>query len=278
MKMLPNLCFSIMLNTEKHLLMDGYDKEVHEHYDYYVIAEGAVQHCRPNQSWKQLPPDVHNNGKSKDRTLEILQDLSSTHDNIDFVTPPDGEMWYSKDEMVNAAVDKIRERYPDGGVLWQRDADEKFSKRDIWDTVRHLSSLDPDSWQSAKFDQWMHWGNHHVQVGPLMCANKRCWNWRGERHLSHVPNLIEGEDPTGSKTIKVNGPRYHHYNYVFEEDVLLRDRWYPGHEGLHRAWKEITGNNLYRDQIIVIDKLFYRTYENPDYRNLLIPNQFIIGP
>ena len=35
MQNLPNLCFSIMLNSEKHLLMHDYHLRAHEYYDYY---------------------------------------------------------------------------------------------------------------------------------------------------------------------------------------------------------------------------------------------------
>jgi hypothetical protein len=70
------------------------------------------------------------------------------------------------------------------------------------------------------------WGSDYVN---------RLWNWSGQPFRSHEPAMLMGQ----GQTQKIEGIKFDHYSYVFDQDVKFKSRYYSGHESVYENWLKI---------------------------------------
>lgn len=228
---MKRLSFTIALNAERHLLFNNYANYLaNDVLDYWVIAEGAVK----NNSSKHCPGNndkYHVNGRSIDKTNLILDTLERKYPDKVKIIRKEG-LWDSKDEMVNTAIDTIKLKY-NSGWLYGIDVDEVWKLEDMIENENFLLLNNAKTGES-RFYQYV--GKDIIAVGPNWGDNTciRLWNWNGERFLSHAPSILENE---GKKIIMPK--KFHHYSYVYEDEVLFKSIYYGYGDDFFNRWKKL---------------------------------------
>jgi hypothetical protein len=227
------LGFTIVFNGLHHIEHGNFLPTMASAFDYWVIVEGAAA---PNGStnWCRPIPDEFKgpNGVSVDGTHEFLED--SGYPNIIPVFPPLGG-WRSKDTMVNAALNELREfKNPAKDVfLWEVDVDEQWYLKDMETAEQTLFNANGDC------------GCFHANyfVGPGLVAEgtwgegkngneyRRLWKWDGRPFKSHEPPKLEN----GNGKEVILPQRFNHFAYFFEEDVKFKEIYY-NYTDLYRNW------------------------------------------
>jgi hypothetical protein len=225
----PRAAITIILNGLHHLKHDNYARRLAQAVDYWVLVEGAAQ-SNGSTSWcKVMPPEYHLNGSSVDGTLEYILDLSNEYSNV-HVVRPEG-MWKSKDDQVNAGVDRLR-RLTTKAFLWQIDADEQWTAEQM---IEAEDMLLASSANTAIF-QFHHFvGTNLIAIGEWGSGwHARLWKWHGEDFQTHEPPVLT----CGQKIRKL--PQKHlHFAYYFPKDVEFKAKWYRGHEYVWTGWQSL---------------------------------------
>lgn len=226
---------TILLNGLHHLKHNNYYQYLSSVLDFWVIVEG-VSSPNGSTSWcKNLDASFHNNFLSKDGTTEFLD--NNPKSNV-VVVRNNTSPWKSKDEQVNAGINIIKTQYSEC-FLWQIDIDEQWSLQkfmlaeNLMDVHKAKTGLFVCNYFVGKNQQvFGEWGENTRE------PYRRLWKWKGEEFKTHEPPLLNGK----------NGPgyllpiRFNHFSYFFEEDVLFKEQYYGGYEGLHERWLKIQSN------------------------------------
>lgn len=228
---MKRLAFTICLNAAHHLLHNNYaDYLLTDVLDYWVISEGAVMsgsspYCIGDNSEYQI------NGRSIDTTNEILDGLKARFPDKLTILRRAG-LWSSKTEMVNAALDAICEKYPEGW-LWQIDADEQWTLSDMQCNEQYLLNNNARI-GDAKFYQYV--GKDIIAIGDNWGGNSmsRLWNWHGEKCITHEPPVMD----IHGKTVLMP-QKFHHYSYVHDCDVKFKSNWYGYGDEFYERWKTL---------------------------------------
>lgn len=251
MKDRPRLAYVLAYNCLHHLRHQHQAERLLDFFDHVVVVEGAAQNggstawCRPHPARQAA---------STDGTRELLLQLAQQHpDRVTVVTAAD--FWPSKDDMVHAALDHLRDHLgPSGAYLWQVDADE------VW-------SLDQLARAEAELER--HGGDCGLFlcdyfVGPRLVARgewgegralpyRRLWKWDGRQAETHEPPRLVG----GNGREVLLAERFAHFAYYFEQDVNFKARYYGGHQELAVRWPRLQRRPA-RDFPLPLSALFGR--------------------
>lgn len=260
---LKRIAFTIVLNGLQHLQHNDYYKFILKNFDHWIIIEGASQNdgstnwVKGSHYMTDADSEFHRNGSSIDGTVEFLEQLEKENKKIKVVYPDGGRPWNSKDEMVNKAIEQIKEM-TDECFLWQIDVDEQWKIEDIKEAELQL--------QKSKirtggffFNQFV--GKNLITKGSGWGCNamNRLWIWNGENFKTHEPAMLEGQ------TDYFLLPQiYNHYSYYFEKDVEFKAKWYYDDETILEKWKELQELEFYERSILPLSFLFpdkkYKNY------------------
>jgi hypothetical protein len=230
---MKRVALTIILNGLHHLKHNEYYKTMLDMFDHWVIVEGASGNNGSTSWCNDLGDSFHDNGCSIDGTTEFLCEQLASHEKVSYIMP--SEEWKSKDEQVNAGIEAIKELV-DECFLWEVDIDEQWNIEDIQLAEKILVE------NNAKTGCFL--CDYYVGPGLRVQGDwgegrrlpyRRLWNWSGEDFETHEPPRLKGGNGLGI-LIPV---RFKHYAYYFEQDVLFKDKWYGGHEGIHRRWEEV---------------------------------------
>lgn len=242
--------FTIIYNGAHHLLHNDWYKKLPDMLDYWVIVEGVAQ---PNGStfWcKEIDAKTSNDG-----TVSIINEIVKERQNVIFV-PQRDHKWYSKDEMVNAAITAFNitmiDTYCDKQFLWQLDADEQWTMDQMDQAEESLIKQNADCgcfhaeyYVGEKIIAKGRWGEGNDPSDPLENAYRRLWRWNGKKFLTHEPPvLIEGN---GREILLPQ--RFKHYSYRFEKDVKFKSKYYKGYEYILEKWKALQIENNFPQPI-----------------------------
>lgn len=224
------IAFTIIYEGLHHLKHKGMADFMAENFDYWIVIEG-LSGATGSTSWCKnlsLPP------RSTDGTHEFMEGFTKQHPHVIYYSL--GQRWKSKDEMVNEAI-KVVSLVTDSCYLWQVDADE------IWTSSQLQAAeieLDRKKAKAGAF-QFTHYlcktdsGEQLIGTGQWGSGyNIRLFKWEGEKFVSHEPPMLKGQTESIPLT-----PRYHHYSYYFEKDVLFKSLYYQGHENIYKHWLEL---------------------------------------
>ena len=232
---MKRVAFTIILNGIKHLTHNEYYNYIADIFDMWVVVEG-VSLPGGSTSWcRELDEEFHKNYISTDGTTEFLND--NTRSNV-VVVRPKGRAWYSKDEQVNAAIAEIKKHYNEC-YLWQIDIDEQWTIQQIEAAESALTS------SGGKTGCFL--CNYFVGPNQQVFGDwgegkntpyRRLWRWCGELFKSHEPPQLDGKNGPGLLLPQ----RFNHYAYYFESDVIFKEKYYGGYDGLTNRWKQVQQN------------------------------------
>ena len=232
---MKRVAFTIILNGINHLIHNDFYNDMCKNFDMWVIVEGVAGNSGSTSWCHNVDQTFHNNFLSIDGTTEFLD--KNKRKNV-IVLRPTNQPWDSKDEQVNAAISAIKEKYSEC-FLWQVDVDEQWTCESLQlaeklllekggKTGCFLSNYFVGPNQQA-FGEW---GENKAE------PYRRMWHWCGEMFKTHEPPQLDGK----------NGPglllpvRFNHYSYFFKEDVIFKEKYYSGYEGIYDRWKQIQKN------------------------------------
>lgn len=225
------VAFTIIHNGLHHLKHNNQYRKILDACDHWIVVEGAALSNGSTTWCKTFPNHLHRNGASIDGTREFLTELANSTPKLVYV-PGDG-FWESKDAQVNRAIHELK-RITNLCFLWQIDADEHWTSQAMTDAERELVEKQA---KAGAFRADCRVGKNLRAIGEWGEARTygytRLWNWSGEKFYCHEPPVIEGQI---GKDPAMLSQTFTHYNYYFEQDVLFKDMWYSGHEGIHERW------------------------------------------
>jgi FkbM family methyltransferase len=225
------IAFTIIHNGLHHLKHNNQAQNILKFCDKWIVVEGAAKSNGSTQWCKSFPEHLHNNGASIDGTCEFLEDLSKQTDKLVYIKS--NGFWNSKDDQVNRAIQEVK-KITDKCFLWEIDADEQWTSEAMDIAEKELSEL---SGISATFRADCYVGKNLKALGEWgeakSCGYIRLWKWSGQNFICHEPPILEG---AGMNPAMLS-PRFKHYNYYFKKDVIFKDLWYGGHEGILERWK-----------------------------------------
>jgi hypothetical protein len=237
------VAFTIIYNGYNHLLHNDYALRMVDMFDNWIIVEGAADNGG-STSWCHKNPGLCH---STDQTVSFLSGLANVHDNVHLIEI--NRKWKSKDEMVNAAINKLRE-ITDKCTLWQVDIDEQWTLDKIEKNEAYLNYYEAGA-GLVYFDR--HFLGTDLIAKGFWVSKPVCrlWKWSGQLFASHEPSILDGQ---GLTVVCPEG--IDHYSYYFDEDVRFKSQFYKGHESVYANWKRINEN---KDKIkfpIHISELF----------------------
>lgn len=237
------IAYTIILNGLRHLKHNDYYKTMIENFDLWVIVEGVANNTGSTSWCRNLPDTYHNNFLSNDGTTEFLDELQSTYGNVKIIRPVH-RSWKNKDEQVNVAIAEIKKTASEC-FLWQIDIDEQWTKEQLCLAESELTS---NNGKTGCF-------YCNFFVGPGLVAKgdwgegritpyRRLWRWCGEEFETHEPPKLRGKNGPGLLLT----PRFNHFAYYYKEDVMFKELYYSGYDGLYNRWLDIQTNDFSQPQ------------------------------
>ncbi len=192
-------------------------------FDYWFVVDGAAG-TKGSTAWCK---DIHKGCRSQDGTIEYLKSLKA--DNLWLIEA--NKKWISKDEMVNTAISNIK-MIADKCWLYQVDCDEQWKVEQLTQIEKEMKEQNAKT-GNAHFNHYV--GKTLIAVGEWGGGTyTRIWDWKGELFQSHEPPLLRGGN---GKEVTVT-PRFNHYSYYFEQDIMFKEKYY-GYTGLTARWKKV---------------------------------------
>ena len=232
---MKRVAFTIILNGINHLKHKDFYQKMAQNFDLWVIVEGVAGNGGSTSWCRNVDQSFHSNFLSIDGTTEFLD--NNKRDNV-IVLRTLNQPWVSKDEQVNAAINIIKEKYTEC-FLWQVDVDEQWSLESL--NLAEDLLLEKGGKTGCFFSNYFvgpkqqvfgEWGENKTE------PYRRLWHWKGELFKTHEPPQLNGR----------NGPgfllpvRFDHYSYFFEADVIFKEKYYSGYDGIYDRWKQIQKN------------------------------------
>jgi len=219
---------TIVYNAKHHLLNNGFAEKMVQMFDKWVIIEGFSRNGGSTEWCTSIRPPH----QSTDGTIETCQDLASQYPTkVIFHTSAQG--YASKDDQVNKGIELLQGN-PDGW-LWQVDSDEQWTEQDLTEAE---SMLEIGSNVAGGF-QFYHYlckdSDGKQLVGKGSWGDNivaRLWWWHGQKFKTHEPAIMHGHDG-----IKFLPQKFHHYSYVFEQDVEFKSKYYKGYRPVLSNWR-----------------------------------------
>lgn len=219
---------TIIYNGKHHLLHNDYAERIVQMFDKWIIVEGFSRNGGSTEWCTSIRPPH----QSTDGTIETCQDLASRYPTkVIFHTSPQG--YASKDDQVNVGIAYLQSE--PHGWLWQVDIDEQWTEQDLTEAE---SMLEIGSHVAGGF-QFYHYlckdSDGRQLVGKGSWGDNfvaRVWWWHGQKFKTHEPPVMHGQDG-----IKFLPQKFHHYSYVFEQDVEFKSRYYKGYRPVLANWR-----------------------------------------
>lgn len=242
------LGFTIAFNALHHLQRNGYAEQLIDMLDYWVVVEGLALPGGSTAWCRQVGQNWHDGGASRDGTRDFLEALHKAHPKRMRAVLSD-RPWASKDEMVNRALVESRSMFgaraqQAGGFLWQIDADEQWTAEDMESAEEALFEAEGDTGMFlADYYVGRDMSDPSVDPLPMLVARgewgegkklpyRRLWWWKGQDFESHEPPTLKG----GNGKEALLPQRFKHYAYMHAQDVVFKEDYYSGHEGLFERW------------------------------------------
>lgn len=242
---MKRVAFTIVLNGLHHIEHNNFFNKMLSNFDLWVVIEGVA---RPggSTSWcRELDGEFHKNFLSVDGTTEFLN--NNKNPKLIIVRPSSGP-WASKDDQVNAGIREIKKIY-NKCFLWQVDIDEQWELNQLEAAEEMLFK---NNGKTGCFLCDYYVGKNQQVFGEWgECINetwKRLWLWEGEEFAAHEPPTLLGKNGPGYLLPQ----RFKHYSYYFDKDVIFKEKYYGGYDGLYERWKSVQQN---KDVIPVINLL-----------------------
>ena len=227
---------------------------------HWHIIEGVAELVN-DTAWSleaggRIPNELHNNGYSIDGTYEYLDELAKLYPcNISIYRKPEGLFWNGKKEMVEAPLENL----PDDCILWQVDADEIWSAKQImilWRTFLINPSI-----SAAWF--WCNYfvGNDRV-ISTRFCYAQnpeqewlRVWRFKtGDSWKAHEPPQLTRQieatqqdvghiNPIKHDATEALGLVFNHYAYCTPEQLRFKEAYY-GYSNALVKWEELQNARL----------------------------------
>jgi hypothetical protein len=230
--------FTIIYNGKHHLEHKNWGWRLPAMLDAWIVVEGAAQ---PGGStfWCNRLDAV----TSDDGTIELLEEIMLKNGNMAIIKSPE-RAWFSKDEMVNTAAEYARIKYGRYGqkYLWQFDIDEQWTPEQLDIAEYELRQSDgkcgcfhADYFLGDGIVAKGQWGEGDDPLDALEFAYRRLWLWNGQKFLTHEPPMLQN----GNGREILLSPRFDHYSYYFEKDVLFKQKYYKGYDDIHKNWQSL---------------------------------------
>lgn len=213
------IAFTIIYNQLHQLQFMGFTDFMLKNFDHWVVVDGLAGNGGSTSWCKDLNLDF----KSTDGTVEYMRSLKS--DTVHFIEAE--RKWDSKDEMVEAAIVKIRE-LARACTLYQVDSDEHWTEDGMMRAERFLKGTDR---KCVSVTPIHYVSTNRVAMGQWVTKVNRVWKWKGESFISHEPAVIYGQSKALAIPVSFN-----HYSYIFDKDIIFKEKLY-GYTGLYSKWK-----------------------------------------
>jgi glycosyltransferase involved in cell wall biosynthesis len=229
----------IVLNGEDTL--EKCLKSIYEHVEHIIIVEGVVE------DYAKQNPTLHANGRSVDKTIEIVENFYDPLGKIELVM--EDKIWKNKNEMQNEIAKRVKT-----GLYLKVDADEIWAEKDI-EYCRRIFIQDA-ALTVMYMQRWHFWKSLKMVAvgGQWDCAEARMWRWtEGFHHTMEDKKgfnyLVDAEgkavrSPT-YKTIQLMQRLHFHLGYCRnEEHIRGKIRYYAnrgiehGVEDNYTNWKD----------------------------------------
>lgn len=199
----------------------------------WIVVHGSAQNNGSTSWCKPQEPRL-----SRDGTTEYLKSIKMNGTGTVIVV--EDERWESKDQMVNTALNFIKEPC----VLMEIDSDEIWSPPQL-ERIVEIFSFDP-------ILQLMKFACRYF-VGPnLITVGKHCygdmdyeWNraWKfvpGSRFKSHEPPILDTPVTyfADKDTTRAEGLVFDHFAYATEAQVAYKEKFY-GYDGAVNGWRAL---------------------------------------
>lgn len=200
---------------------------------------------------------------STDGSHEYLRSLAKSDKRVTHIAK---KKWANKTEMVNAAVEQIREPC----ILLEVDSDELHSVANIEKIIQLFGN---DSTLGAiKMRCRYFLGPDIVAVGKDCWSNRefewlRCWRFKpGMRWARHEPPVLEGVTGRTMNQAESDWHRlsFDHLAYCTPQQIAFKEKFY-GYEGLTNQWQALQNNTVWPvrlarffpfvDSVVQADKL-----------------------
>jgi hypothetical protein len=234
--------------SKLHILTIALDANIFLHHQLYTfnrldvdwtwyVVEGSSMNSGSTSWCNPQPPRL-----SRDGTTEFLNQIRN-HPRIVVIQR---QSWKSKDEMVNAALDRIG----DAGVLVQVDADEIWLPGQLSDIFNILQG---NEYSSAQFFCRYFIGQNIVITSENGYGNRpeewlRAWKFRpGMRFSSHEPPVLLGNlrlPKLGRVETRDMGLVFDHYAYSTAEQLKYKEKFY-GYKDALSKWNLLQCNQAW---------------------------------
>ncbi len=236
---MKTVAITIALNAERHLNL----QTLHTIVDKWIIVEGASESTFCTSWCNTMPQEYHDNGASVDGTSKAIESIKNQIAYLDLECEvihikPNG-LWPGKVNMFNEALKHIDEEC----YLWEVDADEVWQYDQIHNTNKMVSNL---GYHGAAFMCNYYLSKNIIVRGTwgesTIHGYNRMWMYKpGMKFLSHEPPRLSGATKILHHRLT---PRFNHYSYYHEEDVIFKSKWYKMHENIHEGWTNITSGKV----------------------------------
>jgi hypothetical protein len=234
---MKRVAFTIVFNGKNHLLHNGFIYKMPDMFDKWVIIDGLAL-TGGSTGWCKVPDKkFDNNGRSTDGTVELVGQITSTHNNVKSIIPV--KPWESKDKMVNSAVSLLK---AEKAYLWQIDVDEQWDATELANAEKMLEYINGDC--------GMFLCNYHIKNGLIAKGEWgegkkqpyiRLWKWGGQDFKTHEPPELIG----GNGKAILLPQRFEHYAYYFDSDVLFKQEYYPNCKNLTNKLDKINASKIF---------------------------------
>lgn len=240
---MDRIAFTIIQNGLHHLKHNDYYRFMLDNFKYWIVVEGASLNSGSTSWCKNFPDDYHNNGKSVDGTGDFLKNLASASSNLIYIEPD--RPWPNKDVQVNRCIEEVKKR-SEKCYLWEVDIDEQWTSEQLIgsEQIMHKYGAKTGCFRCNYF------------LGPSLLARGgwgeggilpyiRLWNWQGEMFETHEPPQLKG----GNGTIVQINTKFNHYAMYFREDVVFKEKWYDGYDGMVERWEMLQNETSFPKHI-----------------------------
>ena len=241
----------IVFNAEKNLPNGMLSACIQNIYDFaheIIIVEGATKAI--NHYFDGDTSKFTNDGKSNDRTIEIIKSFPDPKNKIKLIESKG--FWDGKTQMCNEYA-----KIATGDYIWQLDSDEFYHHEDIKTLLSIL--------EKKKIDA-VHFYANHFFGGYDYCIDENDNKWANQipwmRIFRNVPDKsywISHEPPnyvcdgtvcnsgkilTRDQTLAL-GIKLYHYSYVEIDQVKFKATFYKNEKCLEE-WNKFTTNKEYK--------------------------------